>query len=207
MTNLQDKPIVIGNPVEVDKACNDIRLILAQITWISHPYFIAKRFFRIDPTTKKQFIYPETYAPKIDDPEDGKKDPYHRLTPDNDYDGMSFFIVNSGNAKDEGNDEDLLTYDVGIIFSVNLERIDEPKLRQGLFTRELMSQARTAIKSARPSFDFEIRLRSETDDLREVYREFRLDDLQAYNRAPLQCFRLNYPVSYTHLTLPTIYSV
>lgn len=195
MTNLQNKPIVIGNPVEIDKACNDIRLALSQLTWISHPYFIAKKFLKYDSETKKQYIYPETYAPDISDSEDLKKRPYHRLTPDNDYSGMFFFIIGDGNFQDEGNDKDFITYEVGVIFSVNLELINETKLNQGIYTRELMAQARNVIKKARPSFIFNMKMKSETDDLQRVYREFKLDDLEQYNRAPMQCFRLDLEIT------------
>ena len=201
MTNLQDKPIVIGTPVEIDKACEDIRQALANITWLSHPYFIAKKFLEKDSTTGKQFFYPETYAPLIGDNQDQSRYPYHRLTPDNDYSGMCFFMIGTGNAVDNENRPDYITYDVGIIFSVNLSLIDKSKLFQGIFTRELMSEARRVIKYNRPSFDFEINFISETDDLQEVYKEFRLDELQAYNRAPLQCFRLNYKITIQELCI------
>ena len=39
------------------------------------------------------------------------------------------------------------------------------------------------------NFDYEIK--SETRDLNEVYKEFVLNDLLKYNKAPLQCFRFN----------------
>lgn len=195
MTNLQDRPILIGTPIEVDKACEQVRQALTGLDWLSHPYFIAKRFFTKDQATGKQFIYPETYAIDTTNAEDTERRTYHRLTPDNDYKGMSFFMIGPGRVQDEGNDEDFITYQVGIIFSVNLKLIDETKLNAGIFTRELMSQARKVIKTARPSFDFGLKATTETDDLQEVYREFRLDELQQYNRAPLQCFRINLEIT------------
>lgn len=195
MVNSQDKPITIGTPVEIDKACNEIRLLLANLEWISHPYFIAKRFFRKDPATGKQNIYPETYAVYPEDEnipnQNAKTYPYHRLTPDNDYKGMCFFMVSPGQVEFQKNDYNFINYEVGIIFSVNLELIDEVKLRQGLFTRELMRDARRVISEGVTSYDFELTINSETDDLQQVYREFRLDELEQYNRAPLQCFRID----------------
>ena len=41
------------------------------------------------------------------------------------------------------------------------------------------------------NFDFDYKILSETRDLREVYKEFVLDDIEQYNRAPLQCFRID----------------
>lgn len=195
MVNSQDKPITVGNPIEVDSACNYLRLRLANLPWLSHPYFIAKRFFKKDATTGKQYIYPETYAvpPGVEplDDQQAAKYPYHRLTPDSDYSGMCFFMVGPGNVQFEKNDYNFLTYQVGIIFSVNLKLIDPVKLRQGLFTRELMRDARRVISESIPFVDFELQITSETDDLQQVYREFRLDELEQYNRAPLQCFRID----------------
>lgn len=195
MINSQDKPITIGTPVEIDKACNQIRILLAGLPWISHPYFIAKRFFRKDPTTGKQNIYPETYAVYPEDNdlrnENAKTYPYHRLTPDSDYTGMCFFMVGTGTVDFQKNDYNFLDHEVGIIFSVNLELIDPVKLRSGLFTRELMRDARRAISEGVTGFDFEMSITSETDDLQQVYREFRLDEVEQYNRAPLQCFRID----------------
>ena len=192
MTNLQDKPIVIGTPVEIDRACNLFRLRIAQLPWMSHPYFIAKKFYRKDPTTKKQFYYPETYAPN---PNTTKKYGYHRLTPDNDYSGMCFFLIGQGKPDYEHNDYNYITYKVSIIFSVNLELIDQAKLEQGIFTRELMRDVRRVITNTRVHVDFGYSILSETDDLKEVYKEFVLDDMQAYNRAPLQCFRFDLDVT------------
>lgn len=179
MTELQDRPVIIGTPIEIEKAVNEIRISLAELPWISNPYFIAQKFYTV--VGKKSFIYPETYAPQAV----GSRD-YHKLTPDNDYKGMFFFMVGRG----VNNVEELLTYPVSVIFSVNLELIDTAKLNNGLFTQELISEARKLLKSMEyNSVDFRCRFVSETRDLRETYREFQLDVLEQYNRAPLQCFR------------------
>ena len=193
MNQLQDRPIVVGTPVEIDRACNLFRLRLAQLPWISHPYFIAKRFVRQEKPGTQKFYYPETYAPVVGSTV--KKESYHRLTPDSDYSGMCFFYVGQGKNDFAYSDYNFITYKVAIIFSVNLKLIDAAKLEQGIFTRELMRDARRVITDTKPYVDFNYKILTETDDLRETYREFVLDDLQAYNRAPQQCFRFDLDVT------------
>ncbi len=38
----QDKHITIGTPVEIDSAVNQIRLLLANMSWVSHPFSLRK---------------------------------------------------------------------------------------------------------------------------------------------------------------------
>lgn len=190
MTNLQDKPIVVDSPVEIEYACNEIRKQIASLTWVSHPYFIAQRFKKEDATTKKRFVYPETYAPETP----GSRN-YHRLTPDNDYSGMCFFMVGKGENDFEPNQYNYLKHRVSIIFSVNLELIDKSRLDNGLFTQDLIRQVRRLLTNAHVYFDFNYKIVSETRDLDEIYREFSLGDLEQYNRAPLQCFRFELDVT------------
>ena len=188
MVNLQNKPIVIGTPIEIDFAVNEIRKDLANIEWISHPYFIAQKFTRkID---GRSFLYPETYAPK----KPGSNE-YHRLTPDNDYKGMIFFLVGKGVNDFNANQYNFITYPVSIICSVNLKLIDDCKYADGLFTQELIKDVRRSLTTNMMNYDsFDYNLIDETRDLREVYREFVLDDLEQYNRAPMQCFRFDLSV-------------
>lgn len=185
IVNLQDKPIVVNKtPVEIDFAVNEIRKELANLEWVSHPYFIAQRFYRRKDS--KVFFYPETYAPDAIDSLS-----YHRLTPDNDYSGMFFFMVGTGRQMDySANQTNYLRFPVSIIFSVNLKLIDECKLAEGLFTQELIRDVRRKLTTTMIKHEFHYELISETRDLRETYKEFRLEELERYNRAPLQCFRM-----------------
>ena len=192
ITKSQNKPIVIGTPVEIDSAVNEIRLLLSNLSWISHPYFIAQRF--VEDEKGKKYIYPETYCKDAAaDPK--RKYPYHRLTPDNDYIGMFFAYIGTGNSKTQDIKENFITYNVAFIFSVNLELIDKERLDLGLFTRSLMQEARVLLSKSRYNFGFKYSLIKETDDLKEVYREFTIDDLERYNRAPLQCFRFDLEIT------------
>ncbi len=184
ITDLQDKPIIVGSPIEIELAVNEIRKILATLPWVSHPYFIAQRFYR--KKEGRSFYYPETYAP-----ENPGSNNYHRLTPDNDYKGMFFFMVGTGTNDFEANSENFITYPVGIIFSANLSKIDQTKLDNGLFTQELIRDARRLLTNTMINHDFDYKILTETRDIRQTYREFTLKDIDSYNRAPIQCFRID----------------
>ena len=184
MTNLQDKPVVVTNPVEIDKAVEAIRVLLKNLPWLSHAYHSAHRFYR--KVENKSFYYPETFIKSV-----GKKPQYHRLTPDNDYTGMCFFIIGDEKNDFNANQRNFLKYDVSIIFSANLHKIDNVKLKEYLFTQELIRDVRQLLTSQMIGFDFHYSKMNVTRDLRQVYREFVLDDIEQYNRAPMQCFRFD----------------
>lgn len=190
MNNLKDKNIVIGVPIEVDAACNQFRERLSVLPWISKPYLLANRFIDIDATTKKQFYYPETFAPTTD------KIGYKRLTPDSSETGLCFFVVSGGKIGTyRHNKPNFLTYNVGIVFSVNLELIDKEKLQSGLFTRLLMRDARKVLRETQLHVEFDYKITGETNILNEVYKEYTLNSLEKYNRAPLQSFRFDLEVT------------
>lgn len=185
ITKLQDKLFEVLNPIEVDYAVEEIRKYLAEnLLWISHPYHIAQRFYK--KTEKGSFYYPQTYVKGSTD----KNYEYHTLTPDNDYKGMFFFMVGNGKVKEE-NLTSFITYPVSLIFSCNLALIDNEKLKDYLFTQELISSARKRLKDLKQIVDFDFKILTETRDLKEVYKEFVLDNIEQYNRAPLQCFRID----------------
>ena len=188
MVDLQDKPVIIGTPIEIEMATNEIRLLLSELPWVSHPYHIAQRFYR--KKRQRAFYYPETYAGGT-----GNKFNYHRLTPDNDYSGMFFFYVGKERNDYAPNQTNFLRYDVAIIFSANLKLIDEAKLENGLFTQELIRDVRRLLTTSHPLFDFHYKIKTVTRDLREVYREFVLDSIEQYNRAPMQCFRFDIEIT------------
>ena len=186
MVNLQNKPIVVGTPVEIEQAVNYIRVMLGELPWVSHPYHIAQRFTRKYANDSKSYLYPETYVGG-----GGRVYRYHRLTPDNDYSGMFFVMVGSEESDESPNQNNYISHDVSIIFSANLQLIDEAKLESGIFTQELIRDVRRKLTKNAMLFDFDYKIKKITRDLNEVYREFTLKELEQYNRAPMQCFRVD----------------
>lgn len=185
ITNLQDKPIIIGTPVEIEHAVNEIRKVIKDIPWLERAYLIAERFQQVAKGGKK-YWFPATYATA----KQGNRD-YAAMIPDNDFKGRSFFMVGAGKIEHETHNENRITYPVGLIVSVNLDLIDSAKLDQGLFTRELMKDVRSLLTKTRMNHLFDYNLINETRDLREVFREFSMENIEDYNTAPMQCFRFD----------------
>ncbi len=186
MIKLQDKQFGITNPIEIDKAVEYMRLAFKSLSWISHPFHIAEKFPK--EVNGRTLVYPEIYYKDAG----VKKYQYHRLTPDNDYTGLVFFVLDEENTDtSDFNSSTNLTYKVGIIFSVNLSKIDEVKLQSYKFTQELIREARNKLRSLSMEVDFKIKIGRISKDVSEVYREFILDDLEHYNRLPLQVFRID----------------
>lgn len=191
ITRLQEGNITIGNPVGIDAAINKIRLKLAELSWITHPYFIAQRFAEVQ-QDKTTLLLPQVYSRAPNAPV-GKYD-YKTLTPDNDFTGMLFAYVPVGRNATQDPIENFIRYNVSFIFCVNLDLIDRAKLQNGLFTRELMRDVRRVLGANKFSWDFGFTIIQESDDLKTVFREFVIDNLAQWNRAPLQCFRFDLDV-------------
>jgi len=192
LTKNRDKVFVPFNPIELDACVESLRTLLAELSWVSHPFHLAQRFYEKTDTVEgpKVFYYPETYIPETTDTNYS----YHKLTPDDGYTGMIFFVAGVEKNNYTANQYNYLTIPVAIIFSVNLELINKEKLKKSLFTQELISEARHKLTHGGLGFSFQYKLKSVTRDLKEVYKEFILDDLKQYNRAPLQCFRFELDV-------------
>lgn len=192
LTKLRDKVFIPDNPIELEAAVEAIRQILIGLSWVSHPFHLAQRFYeKVDTANgSKVFYYPETYIPN----ETETNYSYHKLTPDNGYTGMFFFMAGTEKNDYTANQYNFLTIPVSIIFSCNLELIDKEKLNRGLFTQELIRDVRRILTNGGLGLDFQYKLKTVSRDLREVYKEFILDDLKQYNRAPLQCFRFELDV-------------
>lgn len=187
LTNLQDQPITVGAPVEIERATNVLRNGLSSLPWLTHPYHIAHRFVRIK--DKKKFYYPETYVGGGNGIYN-----YHRLTPDNDYIGMCFFLVGDEKPLDTEK-QSYLEYPVSIIFSCNLKRIDNVRLENDKFTQELIRDVRQLLVRNLPYYNFRYTIDEVSRDLRRVYREFVLDEVEQYNRLPMQVFRFDLTVT------------
>lgn len=193
-TKAQERPIVIGTPVEIGAAINALRVDLNNsFDWITHPYFIAQRFVTKEKTNV--FLLPEVYAPEQIRGTTKTKLNYKQLTPDNDFAGLFFAYIGNGRTLSQDIKENFIQYDVALIFTVNLELIDKDKLAQGLFTRELMSGVRKRLAFTRFNYNFNYDIIQETDDLKTVFREFLIDELEQYNRAPMQCFRFDLKIT------------
>lgn len=183
MINLQNPNIPVPTQaVEIDKAIYEMQLELSQkLAWLTHDYGRAYRHLE---KNNKKFYFPEVYL-------GGKKNEYYRVTPDNDKKGTCFFVV--GKEKNENFEQNQFNYikwEVGIVFWVNLGLINNPLSLNEIYTQNLIKEVREVLtRGFRGNFAFKIN--SVERELKEIYKEFSLDEEQEYLRSPYSGFRFN----------------
>jgi hypothetical protein len=184
--SLQEFDITYSTGIEIDRAVENLRTTLSRIDWISNAYGVAVS--KLDATTKRRnpFVY-----------EGGATKNYVSAKPDDSKKGTLFFMVGD---RQNGGDEGILKYHVGIIFSVNLAMIDPIRVESELFTQELIRDVRNVLRRGCIGLGFKIELYKETRGFKEVFKEFlpfedkddtHLDESKNANLAPMQQFRFN----------------
>jgi hypothetical protein len=186
MSSNNYKPTVVSPDAEgLDLAVEETRnVLLNELPWLTKAYHIAQRF--VDKTGGKTRIVPRVYAPI----NAGSRD-YQTLTPDDLAKGMMFFYASDGKLSRNQNESGFTHYNVGLIFGVNLDKIDKERTDLGLYTQNLIHATHKVLKKYHRALSSSYEVIGESRDLKTVYREFSLDEVEDYNTAPLQSFRLD----------------
>lgn len=178
MTDLQNPSVPPPiQAIEIDKAIFDIQLLLeTKLSWLSHNY---GRCYKFKEQRTQKLYFPQIYI--------GDNN-YFTVTPDNDKKGMCFFVVGKERIRNfQQYEQNFITWEVGIIFNVNLELINNPLSKNELFTQNLISDVRKVLTNS----GLNIEIKEVVRDFRDIYREFSLSEDEQYLRAPLQGFRFN----------------
>ena len=184
MINLQNP--TIPNPleaIEVDKAVYELQLLLdTKLDWLTYSFGRAYRF--LDKNGKKMY-FPEVYK-------GGSNFSYTRVTPDNDKKGTCFFVVGKEEVFDyEPHQKNFLKYNLGILFWVNLKKINEGLLQNEIFTQNLIRDVRRVLTTQGGAKGYSFKLKSVEREFKEIYKEFTLNEEEDYLRAPYSGFRFN----------------
>tara|TARA_R100001460_G_C3469200_1_gene166945 strand:+ start:58 stop:657 length:600 start_codon:yes stop_codon:yes gene_type:complete len=174
------------NPVEIDAAIVDLQSKLSDnIRWLTHAYGRAYR--NIDLSTGERIYFPEIYLG-----EQNNSYRYLNVTPDNDKTGQCFFFVQQENISEFSiGQNSLLTYNVAIIFSVNLKLINEVLLSTEIYTQRLISEVRDYLTRQLMPTSYILTLQSVFTRFQQVFSEFNITEDKGKNHAPLQHFRFN----------------
>lgn len=186
MTNLQNPNIPPPTvAVEIDKAIYNLQMKLdMKLDWLTHSYGRAYRHME---KKEKKLYFPEIYI--------GEKQ-YHRVTPDSEKKGMLFFVVGKEQDNDfETHQHNYLTWDVGIIFWVNLELINAGVLSTEIFTQNLIKDVRHILTMQLGGIGFGLKIKDVVRELNEIYKEFTLSEDEEYLRAPYSGFRFNVSIT------------
>lgn len=169
--------------IEIDRFIYEMQIMLStRLAWLSNDY--GRGFRMLEHAGGKQYI-PQIYK--------GNND-YHSNFGDSFKKAQMFFWTNTEYHEQRSN---ILRHNVSLIFSVNLELIDNTLSPNELFTQNLIAQVRKAILQYGISQTIarDIVIKTIDREPRDVYREFTFNEMyNNFNRAPLQCFRVNLSV-------------
>ena len=174
------------NPIEIDAAIVDMQSKLSNnISWLTQAYGRAYR--NIDLSTGERIYFPEIYLG-----EQNNSYRYLNVTPDNDKTGQCFFFVQQENISEFSiGQNSLLTYNVAIIFSVNLKLINETLLSTEIYTQRLISEVRDYLTRRLMPTSYILTLQNVLTRFEQVFSEFNITEDKGKNHAPLQHFRVN----------------
>lgn len=184
MINLQNPQIPPPTQaIEIDKAVYLLQLELSnKLGWLSHDYGRAYRFFEKE---GRKLYFPEVYKGDYN---------YYRVTPDSDSSGSCFFVVGKEENKDYAPHlKNNLTFDVSIIFWVNMKLINETLAKNEIFTQNLIKDARRVLTEY-SSGEFSHRIKNVEREFSQIYKEFTIEDTEGYMRSPYDAFRFNMEV-------------
>ncbi len=174
------------NAVEIDAAILDIKAHLeAGLTWLTNGY--GRTYKNLDARNGTTVFYPEAYL--------GEQNNSHRyinLSPDNDKQGQCFFYVVKENVSQfQPGMYSFLSYDTAIIFSVNMELIDDALLQTEIYQQILVAQVRDVLTRQLIGSSYQLTVNSVDFLFETVFSEFDLADAQQLEKAPLSHFRFN----------------
>jgi len=174
------------NAVEIDAAILDIKAHLETgLTWLTNGY--GRTYKNLDARNGTTVFYPEAYL--------GEQNNSHRyinLSPDNDKQGQCFFyVVKETISQFQPGMYSYLSYDTAIIFSVNMELINDALLQTEIFQQILVSQVRDVLTRDLLGSAYQLSITSVDFQFDNVYSEFDLADATQLEKAPLSHFRFN----------------
>ncbi|MDB0602165.1 hypothetical protein PL373_13605 [Tenacibaculum maritimum] len=187
MVTLQNPNIPVETqPIEIDAVVQDIQTKLdTNLSWLSHAY--ARSYRHVERKDGKYLYFPEVYIGK----KGAKKYDYHRVTPDNDKKGMCFFVIGKEDNDFTQNDFNYLSYDLGIVFWVNLQKINDTLLETEKFTQHLIRDVREVLTRKMNGVWYQLKIDTVVREFQEIYREFSLEETENYLMAPYSGFRFN----------------
>jgi len=187
MINLQNPSIPIHqNAIEIDRTIIDLQAVLSlSLSWLTQPY--GRAYKNLDVTQNKRVYYPQVYLGT-----QNNSPRYITITPDNDKEGQCFFYVNREVVTEyQAGQHSFLTYDVGIIFSVNLELINSALLDTTIFTANLVADVRDVLTRQNLGTRYRLVINSVDYDFQTVFSGFSVEDSTVLEKAPLQHFKVN----------------
>lgn len=187
MILLQDPNIPVAtNPVEIDAAIIDILSELnTQLSWLSNGY--GRAYKNRDARNGGILFFPEIYLGT-----QNNSQRYLNVTPDNDKGGSCFFFVSRETITEfQTGMYGYLNYQVGIIFSCNMQLIQSTLLSTEIYQQTLIAQVRNVLSRQLLGKSYKLTIQSIEYLLENVFTEFNIQDESQVEKAPFTHFRVN----------------
>lgn len=187
MILLQDPNIPVAtNPVEIDAAIIDILSELNnQLSWLSNGY--GRAYKNRDARNGGILFFPEIYLGT-----QNNSQRYLNVTPDNDKGGSCFFFVSRETITEfQTGMYGYLNYQVGIIFSCNMQLIQSALLSTEIYQQTLIAQVRNVLSRQLLGKSYKLTIQSIEYLLENVFTEFNIQDESQVEKAPFTHFRVN----------------
>lgn len=173
------------NAIEIDAVVLDVQTKLdVNLSWLTHSY--ARAYRHVKTNDSKSIYFPEVYIGIK-----GGVPSYYRPTPDDTKKGMCYFIIGREENEFEKNSQNLLSWNLSIVFWVNLKLINELALETELFTQNLIKEVRDVLTNKFLGSNYRLNIQNVEREFREVYKEFNIEEAKNYLMAPYQAFRFN----------------
>lgn len=183
---------LMGIVIEIDWIIRDLNTrFKANLTWLEDAY--EKALKQSKKEGSKTVVIPQVY--------DGMKDNVPTQIsplPNSKSKSVLFYTVGEeqySNFKQGSNG--YLSWEIGIIFWVNLEIIDKTALIEENFTQILIREVRDVLVNKTLGSGYQIEINNVERDVEDVYKEFQLPDFKSnvYLYAPYSGFRFNCTIS------------
>lgn len=186
--NLQDPtPPVILNPIEIDRAIVDLqaKLLFHLSDFLTQGYARAYRHLNVD--SEKRVFVPQVF---LGEQQDTQR--YTIVTPDNDKEGQCFFLVSEEKVIDfKQGHFNYLSYDVAIIFTINLEKVDSVLLETYYFQQEMVKRVRDVITRKAIGVPYVTTILSTKYNFKDVFEGFEIGNQTQLEKSPLTHFRVD----------------
>jgi len=173
--------------IEIDKEIYNIEALLnTNLAWLEQGYGRAYRKIEND---KGTIYYPEVYRGTVQ----GKPE-YIRTTYNENIKSMCYFVVGKEEQMNfENQSYNYLKWNVGLIFLVNLDKINSALLDTEIFTQNLIREVRQLLTQALTK-STRYKLKSVEREYREIFREYTMSEFRNTMTAPHDCFRINFDI-------------
>ncbi len=171
------------NPVFIDKAIEEIQLLLGTLPWLTHSF--GRSYVKVEMRSGSELRVPMVYKGLAE---------YLPVQFNDNLQAQSFFEVGSQEILGEYDQFNLNYYSVptSIIFWANLKKIDSVKGDNYYFAEQLKKDVRDILRNT-PLLSHQIEITSIDEDIDAIFNNYNFEQVQKqYFSYPYVAFKFNF---------------